>query len=74
MKVYVVYEYAVIEHEECVRNMGVFSSEEKAKEAIEDYEDIAELYKEDYEYNYEEFELDTVWTEIGKEDEEEDDE
>lgn len=73
MKVYVVYEHAVIEYEECVRNMGVFSSEEKAKEAIEDYEDIAELYKEDYEYNYEEFELDTVWTEIGKEEEEYDD-
>lgn len=72
MKVYVVYEYAVIEHEECVRNMGVFSSEEKAKEAIEDFEDIAKLYKESYEYNYEEFELDTIWTEIGKEEEEDD--
>ena len=71
MKVYVVYEHAVIEYEECVRNMGVFSSIEKAKEAIEDYEDIAELYEEDYEYNYEEFELDTVWTGMG-EDEEED--
>lgn len=71
MKVYVVYEHAVIEYEDCVRNMGVFSSEAKAKEAIEDYEDIAELYKEDYEYNYEEFELDTIWAEIGEEDEEE---
>ena len=70
MKVYVVYECAVIEHEECVRNMGVFSSEDKAKEAIEDYEDIAELYEEDFEYNYEEFDLDTVWMEIGKEDDE----
>lgn len=73
MKVYVVYEHAVIEYEDCVRNMGVFSSEEKAKEAIEDYEDIAELYKEDYEYNYEEFELDTVWMAIGKEEEEDND-
>lgn len=36
MKVYVVWEYAVIEYEECFRNMGVFSSEEKAKEAVKE--------------------------------------
>lgn len=70
MKVYVVYECAIIEHEECVRNMGVFSSEDKAKAALKEYEEIAEAYKEHFEYNYEEFELDTVWMEIGKEDDE----
>lgn len=67
MKVYVVWEYAVIEYEERIRNMGVFSSETKAKKAIEEYAEIAEVYKEDYEYNYEEFELDTVWEVIGTE-------
>lgn len=71
MKVYVVYEYAVIEYEECFRIMGVFSDENLAGEAIREYEEIAEAYKEDFEYNYEEFELDTVWesTEEEKEDE-----
>lgn len=73
MKVYVVTEYAVIGYEECTQVMGVFSSVDKAKEAIEDYEDIAELYEEDYEYNYEEFNLDTVWTETSEEDEEDED-
>jgi hypothetical protein len=69
MKVFVVWEYAVIEYEECVRNMGVFSSEEKAKAAIKEYEEIAMAYKEDFEYNYEEFELDTVWESTEEEDE-----
>jgi ABC-type Fe3+-hydroxamate transport system substrate-binding protein len=72
MKVYVVYEYAVIEYEECIRNMGVFSSIEKAEAAIKEYDEIAEAYKEDFEYNYEAFELDTVWESIG--DDKEDDE
>lgn len=72
MRVYVVWEYAVIEYEACVRNMGVFSSMEKAEAAIKEYEEIAEAYKEHFEYNYEEFELDTVWMEIGKEEEEDD--
>ena len=66
MTVYVVYERAVIEHEECIRPMGVFSSEDNAKEAIKEYEDIAEIYEEDFEYGYEEFRLDAVWTEIGE--------
>jgi hypothetical protein len=52
--------------------MGVFSSIEKAEAAIKEYEEIAETYKEDFEYNYEEFELDTVWESIG--DDKEDDE
>lgn len=72
MKVYVVWEYAVIEYEERVRNMGVFSSIEKAEAAIKEYGEISEAYKEHFEYNYEEFELDTVWESI--EDDEEDDE
>jgi uncharacterized protein YfcZ (UPF0381/DUF406 family) len=37
MKVYIVMEYAVIEYEECTQVMGVFSSEDKAKEAIAEY-------------------------------------
>ena len=61
MQVYVVWEYAIIEHEEYVRNMGVFSSVEKAKAAIKEYEEIAEGYKGHFEYCYEKFELDTVW-------------
>lgn len=69
MKVYVVWEYAVIEYEERIINMGVFSSEEKAKAAIREYEEIAEAYKGHFEYNYEEFELDTVWESIEGEDE-----
>lgn len=71
MRVYVVWEYAVIEYEERVRNMGVYSSIEKAEAVIKEYEEIAEVYKEHFEYNYEEFELDTVWMEIGKDEEEE---
>lgn len=69
MKVYVVYECAVIEYEECFRNMGVFSSEEKAKAAVKEYEEIAVAYTGRFEYNYEEFELDTVWESIEGEDE-----
>lgn len=68
MKAYVVWECAVIEYEERVRNMGVFSSEDKAKAAIKEYEEIAEAYKEHFEYNYEEFEVDTVWETIEEED------
>lgn len=71
MKVYVVVEFAVIEHEECTEIMGVFSSIEKAEAAIKEYEEIAEGYKEHFEYNYEEFELDTVWEVIREEEEDE---
>jgi hypothetical protein len=46
--------------------MGVFSSEEKAEAAIKEYAEIAEAYKEDFEYNYEEFELDTIWESAGE--------
>lgn len=67
MKVYVVWECAVIEYEERVRNMGVFSSIEKAEAAIKEYEEIAEVYRGHFEYNCEEFELDTVWEVIGTE-------
>ena len=34
MKVYIVMDYAVIEYEECTQVMGVFSSEDKAKEDL----------------------------------------
>lgn len=61
MKVYVVYECAVIEYEECVRNMGVFSSVEKAKAAIKDYEKSSASSTWRHEYHYEEFELDKTW-------------
>ena len=61
MKVYVVWEYAVIEYEECVRNMGVFSSVEKAEAAIKEYEEVAKSYKGSFEYCWEKFELDKVW-------------
>lgn len=66
MKAYVVWECAVIEYEERVRNMGVFSSEDRAKEAVKEYEEIAAAYKDHFEYNYEEFEVDTVWEAIGE--------
>lgn len=58
MKVYVVYEYAVIEREECFRIMGVFSDEDLAAEAIREYEKEAD---DNCEYQYEEFELDQIW-------------
>lgn len=61
MKVYVVYEYAVIEYEECFRIMGVFSSEDKVKEAIKDYEEWSKDSRWRHEYNYEEYEVDQLW-------------
>ena len=61
MQVYVVWEYAVIEYEERIRNKGVFSSIEKAEAAIKKYEEAAESYLKNFEYCYEEFELDKVW-------------
>lgn len=61
MKVYVVCEYAVIEYEECVRNMGIFSSVEKAKAAIKEYEEDTKEWKHYHKYYYEEFELDQIW-------------
>lgn len=61
MKVYVVWEYAVIEYEECVRNMGVFSSEDRAAEAVLEYEKWSADSSHHHEYQYEEFELDQIW-------------
>ncbi len=61
MKVYVVYEYAVIEYEERFRIMGVFSSEDKAQGAIREYEKHVEGSRHRFEYAYEEYELDQVW-------------
>ncbi len=66
MKAYVVIEYAVIEYEECVRAVGVFSSIEKAEAAIKEYEEDAKRWEEHFEYHWEEFELDQVWE--GEED------
>jgi hypothetical protein len=70
MKVYVVYEYTVIEYEGHTQNMGVFSSVEKAEAAIKEYEEISKCWNGHFEYNYEEFELDMIW-EVVKEEEDE---
>lgn len=61
MKVYVVVEYAVIEYEECTQVMGVFSSEDKAKEAIKDYEEWSKDSPWRNEYGYYEYEVDRIW-------------
>ena len=61
MKVFIVMEYAVIEYEECCRVMGVFSSVDKAQEAIRAYEKEAEGSRWRHEYAYEEYELDSLW-------------
>ena len=61
MKVYVVMEYAVIEHEECERPMGVFSSIAKAEEAIAEYKKWSEDSRWYHEYNYYEYGVDQVW-------------
>ncbi len=73
MKVYVVYEYAVIEYEECFRIMSVHSSPEKAMETIAHYEEIAKKWKKcRAEYSYEEYDLDgNFYYEITDTDEEE---
>ncbi len=61
MKVYIVIECAVIEYEECTRVMGVFSSEDKAKEAIVEYTEWSKDFKWRHEYSYSECEVDQVW-------------
>lgn len=61
MKVYIVMEYAVIEYEECTQVMGVFSSEDKAKEAIAEYTEWSKDSKWRHEYSYIECEVDQVW-------------
>ena len=74
MKVYVVMEYAVIEYEECTRVMGVFSSVDKAAEAVVEYEKEAADSRWRHEYAYEEYELDSLWGAFcWKVDEEEED-
>lgn len=42
MKVFVVYEYRVVEHEESFDVMSVHSTEEKAKEAVAEYETMSD--------------------------------
>lgn len=61
MKIYVVIEYTVIEYEECIQAVGVFSSIEKAEAAIKEYEEDAKGCENRYEYHWEEFKLDQVW-------------
>lgn len=58
MKVYVVTECACIEYEEYTNVMGVFSSEDKAKEAIKDYEKWSKDSRWRHDYSYEEYEVD----------------
>lgn len=72
MKVYVVIEYAVIEYEECYNTMGVYSSKEKARTAIEEYKEVAKEWKHRTEYSYHEFELDRSYYDVDEEDEDED--
>lgn len=58
MKVYVVYEYMVVEYEECFKIMSVHSTETKAKETIAKYEEIAKKWtKGRIEYGFEEHEM-----------------
>lgn len=61
MEVYVVYEYAVIEYEECFRIMSVHSSKAKAKDAIANYKEAAKQWKKGRaEYQYEKYAIDTL--------------
>lgn len=57
MKVYVVYEYSVIQYENITRIIGTYSSEQKAKEKINALWVSASGFNR-AEYTYEEFELD----------------
>ena len=61
MKVYVVIECACIEYEEFTNVMGIFSSEDKAKEAIKDYEEWSKDSRWRHDYSYEEYEVDKLW-------------
>ena len=63
MKVYVVYEYMVIEYEECFRIMSVHSSEDNAKKAIAEYEERAKKWKERADYSFEEYAVDKSYYE-----------
>lgn len=60
MKLYVVYEYMIIEYEECFRIMSVHSSTANAEKAIAEYEEKAKQWKKGKaEYSWEEYELDS---------------
>ncbi len=62
MKVYVVYECKVAEHEESFGVMSVHSSEEKAKEAIAEYAAVSAGWVNGRaEYSIEEYELDSSY-------------
>ena len=58
MRVYVVYEYSVIQYENITRIIGTYSSEQKAKDKIDALWVPARGFNR-AEYAYEEFELDT---------------
>ena len=61
MKVYVVMEEATIAHEEYERLMGVFSTEAKANEAIEEYTRHINDSCWRYEYYLVAREVDKIW-------------
>ena len=62
MKVFAVYEYRVAEYEESYRVMSIHSSEDKAKEAIAEYEKVAAGWKNARaDYSIEEYELDSIY-------------
>ena len=64
MKVYVVIEFVKIAGEECTDVAGVFSSEDKAKEAIAEYTEWSKDSKWRHEYSYIECEVDKVWEDL----------
>ena len=53
----------VIEYEERFRIMSVHSSEDNAKKAIAEYEEIAKKWKNRADYNFEEYEVDKSYYE-----------
>ena len=68
MKVFVVYECRIAEHEESYGVMSIHSSEAKAKEALTEYEAVAAGWVNGHaDYSIEEYELDSSyygWTEV----------
>ena len=65
MKAYVVIELAIIEYEECFNVMGVFSSIEKAEEAIARYEEHYRDAPWHHEFYYEDYAIDEIWDKLG---------
>ena len=61
MKVYVVMEEATIAFEEYERVMGVFSSNEKASEAAQEYQQRVNDFCWTYKYYWIEREVDQIW-------------